>query len=206
MRPLPVAMTLTAIAAVGCTHSVTIQAEFPAPLVEKIPLEIGIHYDEAFKSYTYEQSIHHGPTWQIHLGQPNVELFDQMLGQMFEQVVQVDDPDTLTEAVPGLDAILKPSIEEFALLSPRDSGLGFFSVSIKYRLSLYQPDGQFATSWIFTAYGKNRVEGLAQEDDLKEATVIALRDAAAAVAVELGEKARIKTMVREELANEALAN
>jgi len=125
---------------------------------------------------------------------------------MFEQVVQVDDPDTLSEPVPGIDAILKPTIEEFAFLSPADSGLGFFSVSIKYRLTLYQPDGQFATSWIFTAYGKNRVEGLAQEDDLKEATIIALRDAAAAVAVELGEKARIKTMVREELANEALAN
>ncbi len=206
MRRLSAAVSLAAIAAVGCTNSVTIQGEFPAPLVEKIPLEVGIHYDEAFKSYTYEQSIHHGPTWQIHLGQPNVELFDQMLGRMFEQVVQVDDPDTLSEPVPGIDAILKPTIEEFAFLSPADSGLGFFSVSIKYRLTLYQPDGQFATSWIFTAYGKNRVEGLAQEDDLKEATIIALRDAAAAVAVELGEKARIKTMVREELANEALAN
>ncbi len=206
MRRLSAAVTLGAIAAIGCTHSVTIQGEFPAPLVEKIPLEIGVYYDEAFKTYTYEHSIHHGPTWQIHLGQPNVDLFEQMLGRMFEQVVQVDDPDTLTDPVPGVDAILKPGIEEFALLSPAESGLGFFSVSIKYRLSLYQPDGQFATSWIFTAYGKNRVEGLAQEDDLKEATIIALRDAAAAVAVELGEKARIKTMVREEIANETLAN
>ena len=190
----------------GCTNTVNIEGHFPAPLVERMPLEIGVYYDDAFRNYFYEQSIHHGPTWHINLGEPNVQLFDQVLAGMFEDVVMVDDPDTMTEAIPGIDGILKPEIEEFALLSPVDSGLGFFSVSIKYRLNLYNPDGSFATSLVFTAYGKNRVEGLSQEDDLKDAIMIALRDAAAAVAVELGEKARIKTLVLEEGARETLAN
>ncbi len=56
-------------------------------------------------------------------------------------------------------AILEPSIEEFAFVTPRDAGSPFFAVSIKYRVNIYLPDGKLADSWGFTGYGTAPAQG-----------------------------------------------
>ena len=92
-------------------------------------------------------------------------------------------------------AILEPSIEEFAFVTPRDAGSPFFAVSIKYRVNIYLPDGKLADSWGFTGYGTAPAQGLSSAPPLQTATALAMRDAGAKLAVEFREQATVRGLL-----------
>jgi hypothetical protein len=81
-------------------------------------------------------------------------------------------------------AILEPSVEEYAFVTPRDAGSPFFAVSIKYRVNVYTADGKLADSWGFTGYGTSPAGGLSNTEPLENATALAMRDAGAKLIVE----------------------
>jgi hypothetical protein len=113
---------------------------------------------------------------------------------MFERVVPVDSVNAGTQAQ-GIRAILEPSIEEYAFVTPRDAGSPFFAVSIKYRVNVYLPDGKLADSWGFTGYGTSPAQGLSSEAPLAAATALAMRDAGAKLAVEFREQAIVRGLL-----------
>src|ERR1043165_3337571 len=82
------------------------------------------------------------------------------MNAMFERVIAVDSVGAGQNAEGGVRAILEPSVEEFAFVTPRDAGSPFFAVSIKYRVNVYLPNGKLADSWGFTGYGTAPAEGL----------------------------------------------
>ena len=92
-------------------------------------------------------------------------------------------------------AILEPSIEEYAFVTPRDAGSPFFAVSIKYRVNVYLPDGKLADSWGFTGYGTSPSQGLSSQTPLATATALAMRDAGAKLAVEFREQAIVRGLL-----------
>ena len=94
-------------------------------------------------------------------------------------------------------AILEPSIEEYAFVTPRDAGSPFFAVSIKYRVNVYLPDGKLADSWGFTGYGTSPSQGLSSTDAAAAATALAMRDAGAKLAVEFREQAVLRGLLPE---------
>jgi len=94
-------------------------------------------------------------------------------------------------------AILEPSVEEFAFVTPRDAGSPFFAVSIKYRVNVYLPNGKLADSWGFTGYGTAPAEGLSSAPPLQTATALAMRDAGAKLAVEFREQAIVRGLLPE---------
>jgi hypothetical protein len=92
-------------------------------------------------------------------------------------------------------AILEPSVEEFAFVTPRDAGSPFFAVSIKYRVNIYLPNGKLADSWGFTGYGTAPAQGLSSAPPLQTATALAMRDAGAKLAVEFREQATVRGLL-----------
>ncbi|SVD83792.1 uncharacterized protein METZ01_LOCUS436646, partial [marine metagenome] len=40
----------------GCSQSVAIQTEFPAPVVEPLPLVVGIRYPHALTDYVHQEA------------------------------------------------------------------------------------------------------------------------------------------------------
>jgi hypothetical protein len=94
-------------------------------------------------------------------------------------------------------AILEPSVEEYAFVTPRDAGSPFFAVSIKYRINVYTPDGKLADSWGFTGYGTAPSQGISSDAPLTQATALALRDAGAKLAVEFREQAIVRGLLPE---------
>ena len=102
-------------------------------------------------------------------------------------------------------AILEPSIEEYAFVTPRDAGSPFFAVSIKYRVNIYLPDGKLADSWGFTGYGTAPAQGLSSAPPLQTATALAMRDAGAKLAVEFREQATVRGLLPEGATADTLA-
>jgi hypothetical protein len=168
----------------SCTNNVAIRGTFPKPLVAKIPIVLGMYYSNEFKNFKYDKDSYQGTDWYIDLGYPNTQLFDQIFGSMFEGLEQLRSRPDETSPALHVNAIAAPNIIDFAMLAPEDSALDFFSVSFKYRIDFLTPEGNLIHSWSFVAYGKARWHFFDEDESVREATMMALRDAAATLALD----------------------
>ncbi len=196
--PAPLAWGLSALALValaGCGPVRLIaNTNIPAPLVAKIPIAVALFIPKEFSTYVHTEE-RWSTDWHVELGKAQSEGITRLMNAMFERVVAVDSVGVGQSQADSIRAILEPSIEEFAFVTPRDAGSPFFAVSIKYRVNIYLPDGKLADSWGFTGYGTAPAEGLSSARPLQTATALAMRDAGAKLAVEFREQATVRGLL-----------
>jgi hypothetical protein len=166
----------------------------PPPLVVKIPIGVALFVPTEFSSYVHKEE-RWSTKWHVDLGKAQTDGITRLMSAMFERVVPVDSVNAGTQVPGGVVAILEPSIEEYAFVTPRDAGSPFYAVSIKYRVNVYLPDGKLADSWGFTGYGTSPSQGLSSQAPLSTATALAMRDAGAKLAVEFREQAVMRGLL-----------
>lgn len=165
----------------------------PEPLITRMPVAVALHIPPEFSTFTQKEK-RSSVQWEISLGKAQTEGFTRLLNAMFERVIVVDSIEAATRGEP-VRAILEPMIDEYNFVTPRDAGASFFAVSIKYRMGIYTPDGKLADSWAFTGYGSAPTAGMSDEDSLHRATTLALRDAAAKLAVEFRDQEIVRELL-----------
>jgi len=170
-------------------------ANIPTPLIVKIPVAVALYVPKEFSEYAHKEE-RWGTKWDVSLGKAQSEGLTRLLSAMFERVVVVDSVNA-GAALGDVRAILEPSVEEYAFVTPRDAGSPFYAVSIKYRVNVYSPDGRLADSWGFTGYGTSQSEGISSSTPMAAATGLALRDAGAKLAVEFREQAIVRGLLPE---------
>ena len=156
--------------------NVTVSGTYPSPNVSKIPLSIGVYYDDVLRNYSYiEYSETGSEEFDIQSGQSHMDLFNVILPAMFDQVVLIN---SLEEAeVSGVDAIFMPAIEEFQLALPYKTKLDVYEVWIKYNMRLQATDGEYIADWVITSYGKTPTATFgSREASINQAAFEALRD------------------------------
>jgi len=161
--------------------TIDIEGTFPAPLVQKIPLKIGVIYDDAFSSHSYiEINDNTGDDqYIINSGSSQIALFNTMLPAVFEEVVQLDSLDSAADQ-DDLDAVFVPAIEEFQVGLPQKTRLNVYEIWVKYNMRLAQANGDYIADWVMTAYGKSPEETFQSVDaGVNDAANVALRDLAA---------------------------
>ncbi|MFC4310679.1 hypothetical protein ACFPN2_16420 [Steroidobacter flavus] len=168
----------------------------PPPLVVKIPIGVALFVPTEFANYVHKEE-RWSTKWHVDLGKAQADGITRLMNAMFERVIPVDSVNAGTQVPGGVAAILEPSIEEYAFVTPRDAGSPFYAVSIKYRVNVYLPDGKLADSWGFTGYGTSPSQGLSSEAPLSTATALAMRDAGAKLAVEFREQAVMRGLLPE---------
>jgi hypothetical protein len=166
----------------------------PPPLVVKIPIGVALFIPSEFSGYVHKEE-RWSTDWHVDLGKAQTDGITRLFSAMFERVVTVDSVNAGTQVPGGVTAILEPSIEEYAFVTPRDAGSPFYAVSIKYRVNVYLPDGKLADSWGFTGYGTSPSQGLSSQTPLSTATALAMRDAGAKLAVEFREQAVMRGLL-----------
>jgi hypothetical protein len=166
----------------------------PPPLVVKIPIGVALFVPSEFSGYVHKEE-RWSTNWHVDLGRAQTDGLTRLFNAMFERVVTVDSVNAGTQVPGGVAAILEPSIEEYAFVTPRDAGSPFYAVSIKYRVNVYLPDGKLADSWGFTGYGTSPSQGLSSQTPLSAATALAMRDAGAKLAVEFREQAVLRGLL-----------
>lgn len=172
-----------ALALTGCTHVVPVTGSIPTPVVESLPLSVGIYLDDEFRDFTHAEDRHLGEEWVISSGELNEEMFTNLFDTMFRRTVSIESPPDRGVARNDLDALLQVKVTEFGFLTPRETGQRFFAVSFKYRILLWEPDGTPIANWQVVGYGKSAWTAFKDEAGLRDATAIAIRDGAAAVAL-----------------------
>ena len=173
------AMTLLLTACAVTT--IDISGSFPAPLVQKLPLKVGVFYDDAFTNHSFIEINNNTGDDQyiINSGSSQIELFNTMLPAVFEEVVMLDSIDNAI-TLNGLDAVFVPGIEEFQVGLPKKTRLNVYEIWVKYNMRLARINGDYIADWVMTAYGKSPDESFQSVDDgVNDAANVALRDLAA---------------------------
>jgi hypothetical protein len=168
------------------------QSDIPQPLIEKIPIVIGVHMPLEFTTKVYEEKRESGGgEYSIGLGKAQSAGFMRVLNAMFNRVVPVASPQDAAATDPEIRGVLQPVLEDYAFVTPGDSGTPSYAASLRYTIRLYSPQGELAESWTFTGYGSQPASQFPGKGDeaLATATRLAMRDAGAKLAAEFREQA-----------------
>ena len=65
---------------------------------------------------------------------------------------------------------------------------------IRYRMAIYDSAGTHASNYTVSAYGKSQKEGLGGSDSLRRAAVLAMRDAAALMIMQMDKATKISAL------------
>jgi len=184
---------MAAILMAGCSSTVTMEMPtIPEPRIEKIPVDVAVRIPAEFENFVHVEEVLGKETWTIELGRSNAVFFNDLFGHMFEAVVILgpnDDPRDYQ-----FDALIEPEIDGFEFSTPSQSQSNAFAVWIRYRLSIFDSVGNRASSWTVNAYGKSQKEGLGGGDSLKRAAVLAMRDAAALIIMQMERVTNIRDL------------
>jgi hypothetical protein len=193
IRTVLTAILIAGLAA-GCSSSVAFQAPtIPTPLVEKIPMSIGLRMPANFQHFVHQEKVFGREEWSIDLGRSNAALFEDLFRHMFAgvRVLSADDDPQLLP----LDALVETSIDEFEFATPDQSNTEAFAVWIRYRLKVYDREGKLLSEWPVSAYGKSQTTTMGKSQALQRAAVLAMRDAAALMVMKFDQETQISTLL-----------
>jgi hypothetical protein len=168
--------------------------QLPPPLIDKLPATIALHYPAEFAGYVHKETRNQ-VDYEISLGPPHVIKLRRLLEAMFARVVEVDDPTQALAADPSVLMVLEPRFEDYSFLTPRDMAGESFTVTIRYRLNVFNPQGERVDGYVFTGYGREKSSMVSNSEPLVVATQRAMRDAGAKIAVELTSQDTVRRLL-----------
>jgi hypothetical protein len=177
----------------GCASNVTVDPpSIPEPHIDKLPLDVALRIPAEFHNFVHEENVLGRETWIISLGSANATFFEQLFGYMFDNVIVLGPDDDALEYT--FDALIEPKIVGFEFSVPNQSKTDAFSVWIRYRMQIFDSAGNSAASWTVSAYGKSQKEGLGGSKSLQRAAVLAMRDAAALILLQMNKATKIAAL------------
>jgi hypothetical protein len=177
----------------GCSTQVSLKdPTIPDPLIDKMPLSVAVRFPERFEHYVHEEQVIGKKKWTIDLGRSNSMLFEKLFGSMFTDFKVI--PLEAEAADLGVDALIEPSIDAFEFSVPNQSQTDAFAVWIRYRIKIFDGEGNQIANWPISAYGKSLSKGIGSDDALRRAAVLAMRDAAALVILQMDKATGISAL------------
>ena len=168
---------------VGCgPNKVVVQGNFPPPLIEPLPLTLGVWFDDDFSNHEVfdEAKSKRDSSWVVNTGEAQVQMWNALLTGMFKQVVHLKEQPGPGQSNPDVDAVLLPHVEELQYAIPAQTNIKVYEIWLRYRFELVTTDGSPIAQWTMTSYGKTPTAMLqTHQDAVNLAAVMALRDAGA---------------------------
>lgn len=189
-------LCLTLLGAGCSSKQVIVEGNFPSPLLDPLPITVGVIYPSAFAQHEFfdEAKGRAESDWRVRTGEAQVEFWDILLTGMFDEVVHIRDWETVQTRGADIDGVLIPAIAELQYTIPTHTNVKIYEIWIRYQFRLvdvsaihqqedgalsFNPDERLA-AWPITGYGKTPSRFI---DDAEEAVnlaaVVALRDAGA---------------------------
>lgn len=169
------------IAGCGPTR-VVVDGNFPPPLIEPLPLTLGLWFDEDFSKHEFfDQSTSRNESgWVVQTGTAQVAMWNTLLAGVFETTTHMKGapgPDQMNQVV---DAVLIPHVEELQYAIPAHTNIKVYEIWMRYRFELVTGGGKPIAEWTMTSYGKTPTAFLRSDKEaVNLAAVMALRDAGA---------------------------
>lgn len=178
----------------GCVSSVVVEADFPTPLVEPLPVAVGVIFDEELTTYVHVEDLPQQSAWTIDLGDANIAMLSPLFDAMFVETERVDSV-PITGAA-GVDGVLQPRLEKFEFDVPIGERDQFVEVWMQYQLTLYEPDGSVVVEWPVSGYGKAELTRR-REDSVRRAAIVAMREVGATISTKFAEQPDVNYWLQE---------
>ena len=176
----------------GCGGSqVIVESSFPTPLIEPLPVSMGIIIPDELYNFIYTEDIPDQSLWTIALGDANVAMLEPIFKVMFSQTRDVESL-ALAAGDSTLDGVIEPKLEKFEFDVPTGERDEFVEVWLQYQITVYEPDGGTVIQWPVSGYGKSELIR-DPEDAVQRAAVVAMREAGATIATKFSEQPQVKT-------------
>jgi hypothetical protein len=169
--------SLMALLAACSAVSIKPQAHLPKPLITPMPAAVGLIVPVETRKYL-DQETRFGIDWKVDLGPGEVELMRDTFTDLFQHVAEFEDLES-AKAAKDLQALFETRVDQYSFVTSRETGGRYYAVTIKYRINLYTPQGEKVDSYTLTGYGNSLAMGMSGGKPLTQATVAAMRDAAA---------------------------
>lgn len=193
----PLAALMALACAAGCTSTVTVEADFPAPLVQQLPVRVGVILDEELQQFEHYEEIPRAAKWTIQLGRANVAMLTPLFQTMFLESRTVTDVARARADGAPLDGFLHPTLETFEFDVPTGNRRDrFVEVWLQYQLALYEPNGDLVVEWPVSGYGKAEYTRNA-ERALTRAAVVAMREVGAAISTQFVQHPQVSYWLQE---------
>lgn len=174
---------LVGVGLTACGPSrVIVEGEFPPPLIEPLPVTLGIWYDEDFAGHELfdEARTKRESDWIVATGEAQIKMWDTLLEGMFDNLVHLEKAPGTGVTGPDVDGVLIPHVDELQYAIPSHTSVKIYEIWMRYRFELVTPDGKPIGEWTMTSYGKTPTAFLrSDEAAVNLAAVMALRDAGA---------------------------
>jgi hypothetical protein len=168
---------------VGCGPAkVVVKGDFPEPLMEPLPLKMGVWYEEEFAGHEFfdEAKSRNESSWIVKTGEAQVQMWDTLLTGMFDSVVPMKGKPGPGQMNQNVDAVLIPHVAELQYAIPAHTNIKVYEIWMRYRFELVTASGDPIAEWTMSAYGKTPTAFLqSDEKAVNLAAVMALRDAGA---------------------------
>lgn len=180
------------LAVSACGKKVVVETSFPEPVISELPLDAGVYYPESLANYDYIEDLPNDIEWSITLGEANIKMFDAAFGALFGELESVEQPGGTGTPFDRLDVVIEPTVDAFEFSLPRQARSDQYAVWIRYNLKLYEPNGQFITNWLVSAYGQADSRLFRGGGAMETAVVRAMRDAIANIVIGFPKEPAIK--------------
>jgi hypothetical protein len=173
----------------GCGGSqVIVESTFPTPLIEPLPISMGIIIPDELYNFIYTEDIPDQSLWTIALGDANVAMLEPLFKGMFRETRDVE---SLAAADRSLDGVIEPKLEKFEFDVPNGERDEFVEVWLQYQITVYEPDGGTVIQWPVSGYGKSELLR-DPEDAVQRAAIVAMREAGATISTKFSEQPQVK--------------
>jgi hypothetical protein len=186
-------ITLLLLAACN-SREVIVEGTFPTPLVDPVPVSVGVLFTQEFKAHELvDDATGRGEvSWRVSTGTAQVEFWSTLFPAFFQNVVFIESYEDLQAY--DVDAVLIPQVDDVQYAIPLYTNVKVYEIWMRYNLALVEPeqiiDEENATisldnmqpfaEWPLTAYGKTPTAFMQSDiDAVNLAAVMALRDAGA---------------------------
>ena len=170
-------------AAGGCGPAkVVVEGKFPPPLMEPLPLTMGVWYGEDFATHEFfdeaksreriqlDRQDRRGPGADV--GHP--------AGRHVRHCRAYEGTAGRRQMNQAVDAVLIPHVEELQYAIPAHTNVKVYEIWMRYRFELVTTGGDPIAEWTMSSYGKTPTAFLRSDKEaVNLAAVMALRDAGA---------------------------
>jgi hypothetical protein len=176
--------------------SIKPQATLPKPLIVPIPAAVGLIIPADTRQYI-DKETRFGVDWKVDLGPGEVRLMEDVFQDLFNHVQEFKDLQA-ARAAKDLKAFFETRVDQYSFVTARETKGRYYAVTIRYRINLYTPQGEKVDSYTLTGYGNSLALGMSGGKPLTQATVAAMRDAAAKFLVQFPEQPAGQQLARNE--------
>jgi hypothetical protein len=185
---------LTSLLLTSCSTSVWVEADFPQPLVNRLPVRMGLILDDDLLDYVHYEELPRQAAYTIQIGEANELMLVQLFQSMFTDIEQFNDFSLIQTNIAEIDGVLWPELERFEFDVPLGQRDEFVEVWIQYVIKLYETDGQLVTEWPVSGYGK--AEMVDREEALNRAIVVAMREVGATISTKFSDQPDLRNWLQ----------